>query len=36
MPVPLITYEAICAVYGKDFAATWFSPISLTNRAGGA
>ncbi len=34
MPVSLITYEAIAAVYGSAFARMWFSPISLTTRAG--
>ncbi len=33
MPIPLITYETIIALYGKAFASTWFSPISLTTKA---
>ncbi|PTX49311.1 hypothetical protein C8N44_107151 [Allosediminivita pacifica] len=32
MPVPLITYEAISAVYGQRFASLWFRPISLTHQ----
>ncbi len=32
MPIPLITYETIAALYGAAFARTWFSPVSLTSR----
>ena len=29
MPVSLIAYETISAVYGETFARTWFRPISV-------
>ena len=32
MPVPLITYETIVAIYGDTFASTWFRPVSVTKR----
>lgn len=32
MLVPLIAFETISAVYGEQFAKTWFQPIKLTNR----
>jgi hypothetical protein len=32
MPVTLIAYETIMALYGETFARTWFSPVSLTSR----
>ena len=32
MPVPLITFEAISAIYGEAFANTWFKPVSLVQR----
>lgn len=28
MPVPVITFEAIAAIYGETFARTWFRPVS--------
>ena len=28
MLVPLITFETIAAVYGEQFARTWFKPFS--------
>ena len=29
MPVTLIAYEAISAIYGETFARTWFRPVSV-------
>ncbi len=29
MLVPRITFDTIAAVYGDDFARTWFTPVSL-------
>ena len=34
MPVPLITYEAISALYGEAFAKTWFRPVSAVKKTG--
>ena len=32
MPIPLITYEAIVALCGEDYAKIWFRPYSLIDR----
>ncbi len=32
MPVPLITFETISALYGAAFARTWFRPVSLVQK----
>jgi hypothetical protein len=32
MPVPLITYEMITALYGAPFARAWFRPVSIVKR----
>ena len=32
MPVPLITFETIVAIYGEQFARTWFRPVSAIKR----
>lgn len=28
MLIPRITYECISAMYGEEFAKTWFRPVS--------
>lgn len=33
MPVPLITFEAISAIYGECFAKTFFRPVSAIKKA---
>jgi hypothetical protein len=32
MPVSLITFETISAIYGEAFARTWFRPVSLVKK----
>jgi hypothetical protein len=32
VPVTLLTYETICAIYGNTFAQTWFRPISTVQK----
>jgi len=32
MPVPLITFETISAVYGESFARAWFRPVSFVQK----
>ncbi len=34
VPVPLITFETICALYGETFAKTFFRPVSAITKAG--
>lgn len=33
MPVTLFAYECLTAVYGEQFARTWFRPVSTIRRA---
>lgn len=32
MPVPRITFDTLCSIYGEAFTRRWFTPMSYVQR----